>query len=171
MGLRQDKRSVRVGSTGRDRKYEHCARDHAQKHGLLAANHCARWRTRRSHNVIPVPELQQFPSGRLRLVGSLGKNHKVVVRNLWRKLRLANGLLVVQTGESVNQAKVFKAHAVPQGSCAVKNWSKECRKGLTIGLRDFIEVDNDCVVGVGSLSRGREHFKFGSRKLRKGVRM
>ena len=26
-------------------------------------------------------------------------------------------LLVVQTGESVNQAKVFKAHAVPQGLC------------------------------------------------------
>ena len=27
------------------------------------------------------------------------------------------GLLVVQTGESVNQAKVFRAHAVPQGLC------------------------------------------------------
>ena len=26
-----------------------------------------------------------------------------------------NRLQVVQTGESVNQAKVFKAHAVPQG--------------------------------------------------------
>ena len=29
-----------------------------------------------------------------------------------------NRLLVVQTGESVNQAKVFRAHAVPQGLCA-----------------------------------------------------
>ena len=29
-----------------------------------------------------------------------------------------NRLLVVPTGESVNQAKVFKAHAVPQGLCA-----------------------------------------------------
>ena len=28
-----------------------------------------------------------------------------------------NRLLVVQTGESVNQAKVFRAHAVPQGLC------------------------------------------------------
>ena len=28
-----------------------------------------------------------------------------------------NRLLVVQTGESVNQAKVFKADAVPQGLC------------------------------------------------------
>ena len=27
-------------------------------------------------------------------------------------------LLVVQTGESIDQIKVFKAHAVPQGSCA-----------------------------------------------------
>ena len=31
--------------------------------------------------------------------------------------RAPNGLLVVQTGGSVNQAKVFKAHAVPQGLC------------------------------------------------------
>ena len=29
-----------------------------------------------------------------------------------------NRLLVVQTGESVNQANVFKAHAVPQGLCS-----------------------------------------------------
>ena len=29
-----------------------------------------------------------------------------------------NRLLVVQTGESIDQAKVFKAHAVPQGLCA-----------------------------------------------------
>ena len=69
-------------------KYEHCARDHAQKHGLFAANHCARWRTRRSHNVVLVSELQQFPSGRLRLVGLWGKIHRVVVRDLWRKVRL-----------------------------------------------------------------------------------
>ena len=33
------------------RKDEQCARDHAQKHGLLGAHHRARWRTRRSHNV------------------------------------------------------------------------------------------------------------------------
>ena len=29
-----------------------------------------------------------------------------------------NRLSVVQTGESIEQAKVFKAHAVPQGLCA-----------------------------------------------------
>ena len=32
------------------------------------------------------------------------------MRDLWR-------LLVVQTGESVELAKVFRAHAVPQGLC------------------------------------------------------
>ena len=86
MGLRQDKRGVRLGSKGRGRKYEHCARDHASKYGPLAANHCALWRTRRSHNVVSVPKLQQVLSGRLRLVGHCWKNHKVVVRNLWRKV-------------------------------------------------------------------------------------
>ena len=77
-----------------------------------------------------------------------------------------NWLLVVQTGDSVEQAKVFKAHAVPQGLCAnlvnalkllanqqedgdcllqhiVKELGKECRQGLTNGLREFIEVDNE----------------------------
>ena len=39
------------------------------------------------------------------------------MRNLWRKYdwRKPNTLLVVQNGESFEQAKVFKAHAVPQG--------------------------------------------------------
>ena len=31
--------------------------------------------------------------------------------------RATNRLLVVQTSESASQAKVFKAHAVPQGLC------------------------------------------------------
>ena len=35
-----------------------------------------------------MPALQQFPVGRLRLVGLWGKIHKVVARNLWRKVRL-----------------------------------------------------------------------------------
>ena len=75
-----------------------------------------------------------------------------------------NKLLVVQTEESVEQAKVFKAHAVPQGLCGnlinalkllanqqedgdgllqniVKDLGKESRKGLTDGLREFIRID------------------------------
>ena len=35
-------------------------------------------------------------------------------KNDWRA---PNRLLVVQTGDSPSQAKVFKAHAVPQGLC------------------------------------------------------
>ena len=35
----------------------------------------------------------------------------MVVRNLWRKVR------VVQTGDSFEQGKVFKGHAVPRGLC------------------------------------------------------
>ena len=176
MGLRQDQRGVRVGSTGRVRKYERCAVDHAQKCGLFAANHCARWTTRRSHNVLPVPELQQFPSGRLRLVGLWGENHKEV--------------LVVQTVESFEQAKVFQAHAVPQGLCAnwinaldllanqqedgdglpqktVTNLGKGSRKGLTDGLRDFIRVDNECALDVGALRRGTGTFKVRKPKASK----
>ena len=39
---------------------------------------------------------------------------------MWRKVRLeaTERLLVVQTGDSIEQAKVFKAHAVPRGLCA-----------------------------------------------------
>ena len=37
---------------------------------------------RRSRNVLLVPALQQFPIGRLRLVGLWEKTHQVVVRNL-----------------------------------------------------------------------------------------
>ena len=88
--------------------------------------------------------------------------------------------MVVQTGDSIEQAKVFKAHAVPQGLCAnlinalkllvnqqedgdgllqniEKNLGKESRRGLTDGLREFIKVDNE------------EHLKFGSRSCGRGL--
>ena len=55
-------------------KDERCARDHAHKHGLLVAGHCASWRTMRSHNVIPVPELQQSSFWKTTFGGSLGEN-------------------------------------------------------------------------------------------------
>ena len=70
-----------------------------------------------------------------------------------------------QTGESVNQAKVFRAHAVPQGLCGnllnapkslanqqedgddftqstVTNFCEESRKGLTGRLRNNMQVDD-----------------------------
>ena len=82
-----------------------------------------------------------------------------------------NRLLVVQTGESVEQAKVFKAHAIPQNLCenlinalkllanqqedgVVTNLGKGSRKGLTDGLRDFIRVDNNRALEVGEPHRG-----------------
>ena len=84
-------------------------------------------------------------------------------------------LLVVQTGESIDQAKVFKAHAVPQGLCAnvisalkllanqqedkdnliqniVTNLGEGNRKGLTEGLREFIKIDNERALEVGYLT-------------------
>ena len=77
----------------------------------------------------------------------------------WRQ---PNRLMVVETGESFEQAQVFKAHAVPRGLCAnlkntlellanqqedgdrllqsvVTNLGKGSRKGLTDGLREFIK--------------------------------
>ena len=97
-----------------------------------------------------------------------------------------NRFLVVQTGESFEQAKVFKAHAVPQGLRAnlinalnllaneqedgdglpqniVTNLGMGSRRGLTDGLREFIKVES-CV-------EAQERSRFGSRKLRKGARM
>ena len=83
--------------------------------------------------------------------------------------------MVVQTGESIEQSKVFKAHAVPQGLCTneinalnkqededcffqniVKDLGKESREGLTDGLRKFIKVDNERALDVGALRRGSD---------------
>ena len=41
----------------------------------------------------------------------------------------------------------------------MKNLGKESRKGLTNGLREFIKVDNERVLEVGSLSRGTGTFQ------------
>ena len=94
-----------------------------------------------------------------------------------------NRLLVVQTGKSVNQTKVFRAHAVPQGLCGnlinalkllgnqqedgdglmqniVTNLCEVSRKGLTEGLRNFIQMDNHrALVVVGHLRVGLVTFK------------
>ena len=79
------------------------------------------------------------------------------------------------------QAKVFNAHAVPQGLCAnlvnafkllanqqedgdgvlqniVTNLPVRSRKGLTQGLREFIKIDNQRALEVGYLSQGVEKF-------------
>ena len=151
---------------------------------ILAAYHRASWRTRRSHNVIPVPEKQQLPSGRLRLVGLWGKKTQRGGAQFLKKVRLeaTEQLWVVQTGESFEQAKVFKSHAVPQGPCAnlinvlkflanqqedgdaflqniVTNLGKGSRKGFTAGLREFMKVDIERALDVGARRRGTGTFK------------
>ena len=84
---------------------------------------------------------------------------------------------MVQTGETVNQAKVFKAHAVPQGLYGnlinaltllanqhddgdglvqniVTNLGEVGRKEIAECLRNFIQVDNHRALVVGHLREG-----------------
>ena len=85
--------------------------------------------------------------------------------------------LIVQTIESVNQAKVFRAHAERQCLCGnlinalkllanqqedgdgliqniVTNLYEGSREGLANGLRDFIKIDNHRALEVGHLDEG-----------------
>ena len=100
-------------------------------------------------------------------------------------------LLVVQTGERIDQAKVFKAHAVPQGLCGnlihelkllanqqedgdgltqniVTNLGKGSRKGLTEGFREFIKIDNERALEVGYLNRCMGNFNMRKAKVPEG---
>ena len=106
--------------------FELVARDEAEKMSIvqeimLRNTDCLRRiRTRRSHNVISAPKLQQFPSGRLRFCGSLEEKPQSGGAQFVEKSTTGGnrpGSLVVQTGESFELAKVFKVHAVPQGLC------------------------------------------------------
>ena len=101
-----------------------------------------------------------------------------------------NRLLVVQTGD-IEQAKVFKAHAVPQGLCAnsinalkllanhkedgdglpqniVTNLGMGSRKGLTDGLRESTKVNNERALDVGEPRRGTGTFKVRKPKVPEG---
>ena len=102
-----------------------------------------------------------------------------------------NRLLVVQTGEIVEQAKVFKAHAIPQGlsenlinalkllanqqedgdglpQSIVTNFGERSRKSLTDGLRYFIKVDNNRALDVGEPHRGTRNFEVRKPKVPEG---
>ena len=84
---------------------------------------------------------------------------------------------MVQLGASVNEAKVFKAHAAPLGLCdnlinevkllanqqkdgdspiqsIVTGLHERSRRGIVDGLRRFIQEDNHGAVDVGDLFRG-----------------
>ena len=107
----------------------------------------------------------------------------------WRQ---PNRLLVVQTGESIDQAKVFKAQAVPQALCAnlinalkllanqqededglvqniVTKLGKESRRGLTDGVQELIRVDNERALDVGALRRGTGTFEVQMPKAGRGL--
>ena len=88
---------------------------------------------------------------------------------------------MVQTGVSASQAKVFKAHAVPQGlsenlinalellanqqkdgdspmQSIVTGLCERSRKGIMEGLRNFVKVDNHYALDVGHLNEGFRSF-------------
>ena len=193
MGLQQDKRGLRFGEARKVSIVEEImfkSTDYLRRiiapvggHGGVAMSylcpHC---------NSFPLEDFVWWVSG--------GKTTKwwcaiFAQRYDWRQ---TNRLLVMQTGENFEQAKVLKAHAVLQGLCAnlisalkllahqqedgdglpqniVTNLGKGSRKSLTDGLRNFIRVDNDHALDVGEPHQTRELLEFGSQKFRKGARM
>ena len=54
------------------------------------------------------------------------------------------------------------------GESAVTNLGKESRKGLTDGLREFIKVDTERALDVGSLRRGTGTFQVRKPKVPEG---
>ena len=101
-------------------------------------------------------------------------------------------MLVLQTGAGASQAKVFKAHAAPQGLCEnlinalkllvnqQKNgdspiWSivtglcERSRNGVMEGLRNFMKVDSRCAFDVGHLSEGFLSSQVRRPKFKEGV--
>ena len=83
---------------------------------LSTVHHHPSRRARMCHAIIPVPALQHIEDYVWWVSGEEEKKHT----NWWCAIcggkygwKARNRLLVVQTGESVIQAKVFKAHAVP----------------------------------------------------------
>ena len=85
--------------------------NHDQKHRLLATHHRASWEARRRYDVILVAALQQFPAGRLRMVGLWWKKPTNWCAICGEKYdwKQPNCLLVVQTGESINQDSFWSA--------------------------------------------------------------
>ena len=97
----------------------------------------------------------------------------------WRAL---NRILVVHLGTNEDEAKVFRAHASPQGLCGnlikslkllpnqqkdgdspiqniIMGLKEKCRERITNGLRSFTASDNYSAVEVGHLRRGQRPFK------------
>ena len=102
-----------------------------------------------------------------------------------------NRLLVEQTGDSIEKAKVFKAHAVLVANLInalklllnqqedgdglfkniVKNQGKENRRGLKAACVNSLRLTMSALLTLDRYAGARELFKFGNRKFRKGARM
>ena len=98
---------------------------------------------------------------------------------------------MVQTGVSASQAKVFKAHAVPQGVCehlvnalklsanqqkdgdspvqsSVTGLCERNRKGVMEGLRNFFVVDNHSALEVRYLKEGTRPYEVRRPRFEEG---
>ena len=153
---------------------------------LPATHHRASGEARRCHSAVSVPKLQQFLLWRT-TVGGYRPNTSTAVGG-WQSVekygwRAPNRLLVVQTGVSASMAKVFKAHAVPQGLCenlinALKLLANQrivtglcgSRKAIVEGLRNFFEIDNHCALDINNLKFRYKVFRGTKAKVRRGVR-
>ena len=93
--------------------------------------------------------------------------------------RAPNRLLVVQTSESASLAKVFFAHAVPQGLCEnlinalnlvanQQNDGDSPIQNIATRLRNFIQVHNHCALEVGHLKEGTRSFEVRRPKCEEG---
>ena len=186
-----------LGSEGRKAKAKNCFRELDQEHAkfmLKSTDYLRRIsEDKEVSQCLTCPNCNSFPLGDNVWWVSGRKTTRWWCAICGEKYdwKQPNRLLVVQTGESVEQAKVFKAHAVPQGLCAnlinalkllanqqedgdgllqsiVTNLGKGSRKGLTNGLRDFIKVDNHRALDVGELHRGTGTFKVRKPKVLAG---
>ena len=141
--------------------------------------------------------MQQFPSGRLRLVGLWGENTQTSGAQFVERSTIGSNRTGFQSYKQVivlSRQRSSKRNAVPQGLCAnlinalkllatqhedgdgllhniVTNLGEGSRKGLTDGLREFIRVDNKHALDVGALRRGTGTFKVRKPKFWKEGRM
>ena len=167
------------------KKAEHRPRNHDRKYRVLATHHASRESKEalRCHTCARFVKVSRWKTT---FGGSLGDKGAIIggaqlveKKYSWRQ---PNRLLVEHTGDSVNQAKVFRAHARPQGLCGnlinalkllanqqedgdgliqsiVTNLCEESREGLTNGLREFLKIDDHRALEVGHLNEGLGTFK------------
>ena len=170
--------------------FEKVVKDEARKLSTVPRNHYKKYRLPAAHHrVVGGQGQSQCPTcARIVTVSrwkttfgwSQGKKHTTWWCAIcgekydWKE---PNSVLVVQTGETVNQAKVFKPHAASQGLCVnlinaltllenqqedgdglvqniVANLGEVGRKEIAECLRNFIQVDNHRALEVGHLREG-----------------